>query len=77
MNPIAQIDWPVKEGADPVQTTHVLTERCCYWEFYTKTFEIPENVVEGKATVTISVPAVHFPLELSTDHFEIPVVNKK
>ncbi len=75
--PTAVINWPVAKGAAPLQTTHVLTERCCYWEFYTETFAIPSRAIPGQATVTILVDPDQFPLELLSDHFEVPVVRQK
>lgn len=72
--PVVLIEWPVAEGSSPLTTTHVLTERCCYWEFYTETFQVPGRAVPGTAVVTVTVPLESFPLELSTNRFEAPVV---
>lgn len=72
--PVVLIDWPVADGTPPLTTTHVLTERCCYWEFYTEAFQIPERIVEGTAVVTVTVPLEVFPLELSTNRIEAAVV---
>jgi hypothetical protein len=74
--PKAVIDWPVKPGDPPLQTTHSLAERCCYWEFYTLDFTAPERAIPGTAVVTVSVPQLVFPLELSRDKFEVPVVKE-
>lgn len=73
--PTAQIDWPVAPGAEPLRTSHTLGERCCYWEFYTTRFEVPEGAVEGTATVTLKLPAGAL-LDLSTDQLEVPVKPK-
>jgi hypothetical protein len=77
VKPIANIQWPTKSGDPPLVTSHLLSERCCYWEFYTEDFRIPDKATTGIATVTILVPLTEFPLELSIDHFEVPVVSKK
>ncbi len=70
-----EIDWPVAAGSEPLRTTHTLNQRCCYWEFYTTTFETPAETVPGMATVTIEVPP-GFPLPLATNQFQVPVVAK-
>lgn len=72
--PVVLIEWPVADGTPPLTTTHVLTERCCYWEFYTEAFNVPKRAVPGTAVVTVTVPLDSFPLELSTNQFEAPVV---
>ncbi len=86
----AVIDWPVSENSPVLQTTHLLPKRCCYWEFYTESFQIPQRAIPGQATVTITVTPEKlpvetskslaerkdFPLELSRDHFEVSVINK-
>ena len=73
-HPVIQIDWPVKKGTKPLSSSHILNERCCYWEFYTTKFAIPERAVPGTAKITVSVPDAAFPLELACDNFEMPVV---
>jgi len=73
VNPSVRIDWPVAQGAPALVTSHVLTERCCYWEFYDSKFRVPQNTVEGTATVTIEWPDGRFPLELTTNKIEVPV----
>jgi hypothetical protein len=77
IKPTAVIEWPVQEGAKSLTTTHVLTQRCCYWEFYTETFAIPQQAIKGKARVTIIVPHDQFPLELIDDPFEVSVVDQQ
>lgn len=72
--PSVQIDWPVPQGQAPLRTTHVLLKRCCYWEFYTTDFRIPEGVVAGAARVSISLPGYECPLEFHTLEIEVPVV---
>lgn len=65
--PRVHIDWPVAKGRPALTTSHELTERCCYWEFYDTKFHIPHEAVEGTATVTIEWPSGVFPLELTTN----------
>ncbi len=77
VKPVANIQWPTKSGDPPLVTFHLLTERCCYWEFYTEDFRIPDKATTGIATVTILVPLTEFPLKLAIDQFEVPVVSKK
>jgi hypothetical protein len=75
--PVVEIDWPVPPGAKPLHTSHRLTGRCCYWVYYDKTFTVPQGVVPGTATVTVSVPSDAVPLPLATDKIEVPVVAKE
>jgi hypothetical protein len=72
--PTLNIEWPVADGAAPLRTSHKLTERCCYWEFYTTAFEPPTGAVVGKAKVTLDFPATAKPIVLTTTEFEVPVV---
>ena len=72
-HPIAEIDWPVPAGSARLKTTHRLTERCCYWEFYTTRFEIPVEAIAGTAKVRVSLPVGFVPIPLSRDDFEMPV----
>jgi hypothetical protein len=74
--PVAIIDWPVADGSAPLRTKHSLTERCCYWEFYTNDFQTPKNIVEGTATVTVELPAGTI-LDLSTNEAQAPVKVKR
>ena len=74
--PKVQIEWPTADGGSPVRTTHLLNERCCYWEFYTTSFELPEKLVPGKAKVTVDLPTAGTPIVLKTTGFELPVVAK-
>ena len=71
--PEVRIDWPVAPGAAPLQTTEQLTERCCYWNYYEKGFQIPAGVVEGDAVLTISLPTGEMPLPLATNQIRVPV----
>lgn len=75
--PVVEIDWPVAQGAEPLHTSHRLTDRCCYWVYYDKKFAVPEGVVPGTATVTVSVPTDAMPLRLATDKIKVPVVDKE
>ena len=74
--PEVHIDWPVANGATPLRTSHKLTERCCYWEFYKPSFQVPGAAAPGTATVTVSLPEGAFPFELTTDRIMVPVVAK-
>ncbi len=75
--PKVNIEWPVAEGSAPLKTSHLLTERCCYWEYYTNDFQIPSGVVEGKAKMEVDLPLGALPYELTTTVIEVPVVAKK
>lgn len=72
--PLVLIQWPVAPGDSLLRTTHVLTERCCYWEFYTETFKVPDKAVPGMARVSVLMNAETFPLELSSSQFDARVV---
>jgi len=72
--PVVEIDWPVPEGAAQLRTRHSLNERCCYWEFYTSTFEVPKDAAVGKAKLKIELPLGAMPLSLTTTELEVPVV---
>lgn len=74
--PEVQIDWPVAQGDPPLQTSHLLTERCCYWEFYTKAFEVPDAAVEGTARMTVSLPGYVSEIDFSTLQLDLPVRRK-
>jgi hypothetical protein len=72
--PKLSIDWPTAAGGAPVRTSHELTERCCYWEFYTTALEAPREAVAGKAKVLVHFPASETAIVLQTTEFEVPVV---
>lgn len=74
--PKLTIDWPTAPGASPLRTTHKLTERCCYWEFYTSKFALPKGVVPGKAKLSVDLPASTVSIVLTTTEFELPVVEQ-
>jgi hypothetical protein len=71
--PSAEIEWPVAEGQPPLVTSHLLLERCCYWEFYTTAFKPPKGAVAGTARVTLSLSRYDCPLEFRTLEIEVPV----
>jgi hypothetical protein len=75
--PTLRIDWPVADGAPSLQASYPLKDRCCYWEFYEPNFKMPENVVAGDATITVSFEGGDFPFELVTDQINVPVLAKK
>ena len=64
--PVLNIEWPTASGGAPLQTSHQLTQRCCYWEFYTTQFEVPNGVIPGRAKVSIDLIASALPIELTT-----------
>jgi hypothetical protein len=72
--PEVQIEWPAAPGEKPRTTTHSLGERCCYWEFYTTSFQAPADVPPGVAKLTVQFPARTFPFELTTSTLEVPVI---
>src|SRR5581483_6053202 len=53
--PELDIEWPTAAGGAPLRTSHLLTQRCCYWEFYTTEFELPAGVVPGKAKISVNL----------------------
>jgi hypothetical protein len=71
--PEAVIDWPVAPGEPALTTRHDLTERCCYWEFYTRNVPIPARAVAGTARVTVSLPGYAGLPGMETDVVEVPV----
>lgn len=71
--PEVTIAWPVAEGEPALETKHLLSERCCYWEFYTRNLPIPVRAVEGTAHVTVSLPGFVVPIELETESLDVPV----
>jgi hypothetical protein len=72
--PKVTIEWPTAAGSPPLRTTQPLPERCCYWEFYTTSFKLPDKIVPGKAKVTVDLPTSGTPIVLKTTEFELPVV---
>jgi hypothetical protein len=71
--PALTIEWPTAAGHPVLRTTHQLSERCCYWEFYTTAFDAPRGVVAGKAKVTVDLAAGLTPIELTTTEITAPV----
>ena len=74
--PKVTVEWPTAGNGPAKRTSHELTKRCCYWEFYTFDFSVPDGIVEGTAKVTVEFPDSTFPLELTTDEMKVPVVKK-
>jgi len=72
--PKLSIEWPTATGVQPLRTSHELTERCCYWEFYTTAFETPREAIVGKAKVSVHLPATETQIVLEATEFEVPVV---
>jgi hypothetical protein len=72
--PDLTIEWPTAPGSKPLRTSHELTQRCCYWEFYIENLEIPKGVVPGKALVTVNLLSLSMPIELTTTKITEPVV---
>ena len=71
--PELNIEWPTAGGSAPLRTSYNLTQRCCYWEFYTTEFELPKDVVPGQAKVSVNLPVGALPIELTTTELEMPV----
>jgi hypothetical protein len=71
--PELTIEWPTAGGRTPLRTSHPLTERCCYWEFYTTEFAVPKSVVAGTAKVSVNLPLGVPPIELTTREMVVPV----
>ena len=72
--PELTIEWPTADGGTPLRTSYALTQRCCYWEFYTTEFEVPRGVVAGKAKVFVNFSVRAMPIELTTTKMVVPVV---
>ena len=72
--PKLKIDWPTAEGLPPLQTEHLLVQRCCYWEFYTTDFKVPDSIVVGEARVSVEFADNTMPLRLTTTEIEVPVI---
>ncbi len=68
------VQWPTADGSAPLRTSYLLTQRCCYWEFYTTEFAVPRGVVAGKAKVSVEILSFTMPTELTTTEMEAPVV---
>jgi hypothetical protein len=68
------VQWPTADGSAPLRTSYLLTQRCCYWEFYTTEFAVPSGVVAGKAKVSVEILSFTMPAELTTTEMEVPVV---
>lgn len=71
--PKVNIEWPAAGGGAPLRTSHKLMERCCYWDFYTTTFEVPAGAAVGKAKASIEFPEGTMPVKLKTTEFELKV----
>jgi hypothetical protein len=71
--PVLTILWPSSGDRKPLLTTHPLKQRCCYWEFYTTDFEVPQGTVAGDAKVTLELPTDALPAGLTTNEITIPV----
>lgn len=72
--PELTIEWPTSGDRAPLRTSHPLTQRCCYWEFYTTEFAVPKGVVTGKAKVSVDLPLDVTLIELTTREMVVPVV---
>ena len=72
--PELTIEWPTARGSAPLRTSHLLVERCCYWEFYTTEFKVPKGVVAGTAKITVDLPVGATPIKLTTTEMLVPVV---
>jgi thiol-disulfide isomerase/thioredoxin len=73
VTPELSVEWP-RAGGAPLRTSHELTNRCCYWEFYTTDFDAPGGIVPGKAKISVRFAAGAMPIELTTTEIEEPVV---
>ena len=72
--PKLTIECPTADGGTPIRTHHLLTQRCCYWEFYTTEFAVPKGVVVGKAKASVDLPVDVISIELTTREIVVPVV---
>ena len=72
--PELNIEWPTAGGGAPLRTSYELTQRCCYWEFYTPEFEVPKGVVAGKAKISVDFSTGAMLIELTTTEMVVPVV---
>jgi hypothetical protein len=74
VTPELNIEWPTAGGGAPLRTFHELTQRCCYWEFYTTDFALPKGVAAGQAKVTVELPVGAVSISLTTNVIWLPVV---
>ena len=72
--PTLNIEWPTAGGSPPLRTSQPLTERCCYWEFYSTAFEVPKGAMIGMAKVSVALPTAPPLIVLTTTQIEVPVV---
>ncbi len=72
--PEVTIQWPTDSEGQVLKTSHDLTSRCCYWEFYTTKFELPKDITTGTAQIFIRFPQYELPIELTTTTFSVPVL---
>ena len=68
------IDWPTPADGPKLRSSHDLVDRCCYWEFYTTEFKVPDGIVPGTAKVSVQFPDIGALFELTTTEIEVPVV---
>jgi hypothetical protein len=68
------IKWPTDTDSRSLETSHDLADRCCYWEFYTTDFEVPDGIATGTAQMSIHFPEYELPIALTTTQIEVPVV---
>jgi len=68
------IKWPTDTDSRAIETSHNLVDRCCYWEFYTTDFEVPDGIATGIAQVSVQFPDYELPIALTTTQIEVPVV---
>ena len=68
------IDWPTPDDGPAFRTFHDLIDRCCYWEFYTTEFTVPDKIVSGVAKVSMQFPDGGVPFELTKTEIAVPVV---
>ncbi len=68
------IKWPAGTDSRSLETSHNLVDRCCYWEFYTTDFEVPDGIATGTAHVSVQFPNYELPIALTTTQIEVSVV---
>jgi len=68
------IKWPTDTESRSLETSHDLIDRCCYWEFYTTEFQVPDGIAVGTAQVSVQFPNYDLPIELTSTELEVPVV---
>lgn len=71
--PILRIEWPSRIDGESLHTTHELKERCCYWEFYTTDFAMPQEAGVGDAKISFELPEGAMPSGLTTSEILVPV----